>query len=111
MKSINRLAILVTPREPFLAWARAIAVESEVVDDAADSLTTVYLVEVPDEFDPVQVIREHYPEIFVEQLNAWHRDESAWPRRRTEVVFRDWFEARVVDMVWDLGREPIEPDE
>jgi hypothetical protein len=42
-------------------------------------------------------------------LNSWHRDETAWPRRRI-AMFREWFDANVVDMV-GLDRGPIEADE
>ena len=111
MKSVNRLAIAVTPREPYLAWARAISDGSAAVDAMAESFTSVYLVDEPDVFDPDRLIRKHYALIFEEQLNSWHRVESCWPKHRILAMFREWFDAKVVDMVWDLGRGPIEADE
>jgi hypothetical protein len=56
------------------------------------------------------LIRKHYALIFEEQLNSWHRDETAWPSRRTFAMFGEWFEAKIADMVWDLGKKPLETD-
>ena len=111
MKTINRIAIIVTPGEPYWTWARAISDDAAIVDAVADGCTSAHLVEAPDAFEPDHLIRKHFGMIFEEQLDSWHRDETAWPRRRTEAMFREWFNAKVVDMVWDLGRGPIEVDE
>ncbi|MFO0804410.1 MAG: hypothetical protein U0791_14965 [Gemmataceae bacterium] len=108
MRSINRFAIVVTAREPCRAWARSCPDASFTDDEVDDAFASVYLI---DECEPDRVIRRHYAKIFEEQLNSWHRDEAFWPPRRTEAMFRDWFEFRVVDMVLDVGRRPIEADE
>jgi|SRR6185437_3291122 len=110
MDTVNRLAIVVSPLEPYLAWARATLGDPTAVEAAAESFPSVYLANEPDEFDADQLIQKHYLMIFEEQLNSWDRDESIWPKRRTLAKFNEWFEAKVVDMVWDLGRGPIEVD-
>jgi hypothetical protein len=110
MKIVNRIAISVTPREPYMAWARAIAGGSAGAAASAEAFTSVYLVEAPDRFDPQQLIRKHHALIFEEQLSSWHRDESVWPSRRTFVMFSEWFEAKITEMVWDLGKQPLEAD-
>jgi hypothetical protein len=107
MRTINRIGIVVTPREPYMAWAKCIDDGAASLEIVAEEFTSFYLVEAPDTFEPAKVIRKHYAAIFEEQLNAWHREETKWPRRRTEAMFREWFDAKVVDMVWDLGRGPI----
>jgi hypothetical protein len=53
------------------------------------------------------LIDEYAAEIFEEQLEAWHTDESAWPVNRSPHVFRDWFDVVLGDMVVDL--DPAEP--
>lgn len=111
MRTINRIGIAVTPREPYLAWARSIDDRAASLEVTAEQFTSIYLVEASDEFEPERVIRKHYAAIFKEQLNSWHRDETAWPRRRTEATFHEWFDAKIVDMVLDLGRGLIESDE
>jgi len=111
MKLVNRLAIAVTPREPYLAWARSIEDGATAVEAMGDRFTTVYLVDEPKEFVPDRLIRKHYAVIFEEQLNAWHRIEAFWPKHRTLAMFREWFDAKIIEMVVDLGQGSIEADE
>jgi hypothetical protein len=111
MRTINRIGIAVTPRKPYMAWAKSIDDGAASLEIVANEFTSIYLVEAPDAFKPEQVIRKHYAAIFEEQLNSWHRDEAQWPSRRTEAMFREWFDAKVVEMVWDLGRGRIIAEE
>lgn len=115
MKLVYRTAIIVTPREPFFDWARGIDADAnEAVDRLSpDEFSSVFLIEQAEDLDPDQVIRQHFATIFAEQLNHWHRDEAKWPKRRnrTESLFREWFEVRFIESIWDLVRGPIEPDE
>src|SRR5262245_53015980 len=107
MKSINRIAIAVKPRDPYLAWARAIDDRAASFELSVDEFASIYLVEATDAFESEQLIRKHYAAIFEKQLNAWHRDAAKWPNRRTEAMFREWFDSKVVEMIWDLGRSQI----
>jgi hypothetical protein len=121
MKTVNRIAIAVNMREPYLAWARAVAGDDTVIESfttayLVDELavlvpsvmtpactcveTTAYLVDEPAVLEPDRLIRQHYATILEEQLNSWSRDESSWPASRTVTLFREWFDARVADMVW-----------
>ncbi|HEY3788044.1 MAG TPA: hypothetical protein VGL71_04275, partial [Urbifossiella sp.] len=86
MKTVNRIAIAVTMREPYLAWARAVAGDDTVVE----AFTTVYLVDEPAVLEPDRLIQKHFAKIFEEQLNSWSRDESSWPVSRTVKLFREW---------------------
>lgn len=110
MKSLNRLAIIVTPREPYWVWARGIDADARDAGRSPDEYSTVYLVETPDEFEPEELIEQHFAAIFEEQLHSWHRDESRWPQRRTEAMFREWFDCRVSELVWDLGRTRLKAE-
>ncbi len=58
-----------------------------------------------------KVIRRHYVEIFEEQLHSWHRIKNRWPASRSLRMFREWFSADVIDMVWDLSGSPIVGDD
>ncbi|MEQ8789532.1 MAG: hypothetical protein RIC55_24775 [Pirellulaceae bacterium] len=106
MKSINRFAIVVRLKEPYLVWARSI-------DDGDPDPETcsVYLADADENEPPEDVLRRHFAEIFEEQLESWHLDTDRWPKVRTPAVFEQWFDARVVDLVFDLADEPIEHDE
>jgi hypothetical protein len=41
--------------------------------------------------------------MFDEQLHSWHMDQRPWPRNRTLEMFLEWFDVRVVELVYDLG--------
>jgi hypothetical protein len=110
-ETVNRLAIVASSRMPYLEWARATSGDPSVVEAASEPFPSIYLVNEPNEFDPDRLIQKHFAMIFEEQLNSWHRDESIWPKWRTLAMFKEWFEAKVIDMVWDLGQGPIEADE
>lgn len=110
MRSVNRMAIVVMPREPFLAWASSLDATARVHVSRTD-FTSVYLVNESDPYSPKQVIRKHFKMIFAELLNSWHTDESQWPARRTEKLFHEWFDTKVVDLVWDFGRGGIVGDD
>ena len=66
-----------------------------------EDLTSVYL--VAQEEDAERVLRRQWDWIFEEKLYSWHRDRHAWPRKRTYKVFREWFDVRLVHLVFDLG--------
>ena len=111
---LNRSAIVVKPRQPFLDWLHT-------ADPTSHTLTlgelapepTIYLVPVCDtEEDVHEVLRELCDEIYVEQLAGWFRDEETWPRDRSFDMFCRWFDFQHHSMLVDLSGEPLidEPD-
>ena len=79
---LNRSAIVVKPRQPFLDWLHN-------ADPTSHRLTlrdltrepTIYLIpECDTEEDVQEVLRELCEEIFVAQLAGLFRDEQTWPR-------------------------------
>lgn len=107
---INRVAVVVEPKEPYLAWARALGGDDPTIDGMSrDQLTSVYLME--EHADPKRPLRRHWDWIFAESLNSWCRDPITWPQDRTYGMFREWLDVRVVDMVFDLADGPVTHDE
>ena len=107
---INRIAAVVQPKESYLAWARALDDDDPSIDAVSrENLTSVYLIEEKE--DDERVLRKHWAWIFEENLHSWHRDRQAWPRRRTYQVFCEWFDVRLVRLVFDLVDGPIVHEE
>jgi hypothetical protein len=109
---LNRSAVVVRPRKPFLDWVRAVDDEDapEVTPD--EMVPTLYL--VPDYEDPAdaeKVLKKVCEEIFCRELEAWFRDEECWPRDRSLKKLKEWFDIQHIDLVEDVGRGPIENDE
>ena len=108
MHSINRAAIVIRPKAPFFDWARSL---EGGLPESAEAWTSVYLVPADESDQPDKIVRRCFGQIFEEQLETWHRIEDDWPTPRTFSLFQQWFDADVVDLVFDLSEEPIEHDD
>jgi len=89
MRTINRSALLVRPKEPYLDWARNV---DDDPFDAAQSLrgkTSVYLVaQDPEEREESAALELYFQEIFESELEAWHTEKPLGLRR--EACKRSW---------------------
>ena len=104
---LNRSAIVVKPRQPFLDWLHT-------ADPTSHRLTlrelsrepTVYLIPGCDTEEDVRaVLRDLSEEIFIEQLAGWFTDENTWPRGRSFDVFCRWFDFQHHSVLVDLCDE------
>ncbi len=102
---INRITTVVEPLKPFLSWADSLDDHGPRIESLSrEQRTSVYLIE---DDDGERALRRHWAWIFEEKLHAWHRDPRAWPRRRTYRMFREWFDVRLVHLVFDLADAPV----
>lgn len=84
MVTVNRSAVVVKPKQPFLDWLHTADPTSlgltlqELVREPA-----IYLIPECDTSAEVdEVLRELCEEIFIEQLAGWFNDRTTWPRDR-----------------------------
>jgi hypothetical protein len=110
MRLVNRAAISVTPKQPYLDWANAIDEDGVKIDEDFWPEKHIYLIEdvsdiIP--FDQEAIVRPYFKTIFAEELNSWYRLESAWPSPRTFEVFLEWFDVDVHSMILDLTRKRL----
>ncbi len=108
MYSINRAAIVLRPKKPFFDWARSL---EGGLPESTEAWCSVYLAEAAENDEPDEILRRHFAPIFEEQLASWHRVVDDWPAPRTFALFQQWFDAEVVDLVFDLSEEPPKHDE
>lgn len=84
MSTLNRSAIVVKPKQPFLDWLHAAdptSLELTLLNPVREP--TIYLIpEYDTKEDVAEVLRELCQEIFEEQLAGWYTDTSNWPRDR-----------------------------
>ena len=107
---LNRGAVIVRPKQPFLDWAASLDA-SDILPDR-DGEKTVYLVpECEDDFEAVEVLSQVYDIIFEEELFGWHTRESDWPKNRTFAMFRDWFDVEFHSVIVDICDYSLEDDE
>lgn len=106
---LNRSAIVVTPKQPFLAWLNG-------ADPTSHSLTlkelshepAIYLIpecDTPADLD--EVLRQVCEEVFDEQLAGWYNDETAWPQDRGFDIFCQWFSFQHHSILIDLCDDPL----
>jgi hypothetical protein len=108
MQTINRTAILVSFKEPYLEWAKNVDEDAADHADILQGETSVYLVESSE--DGGVVITDYATEIFEHELIAWHRDEAVWPRKRDFLTFTKWFNFTIQPLIFDLEDEPIDAE-
>jgi hypothetical protein len=106
--SIDRNAILVKPKQPFLDWIQKIYPKEPQPELEEHN---IYLIREMDSIEATQKwLARHFDEIFVNELNDWHTDEKAWPDKRSFRVFGEWFEIEIHSMVLDLEETPVTKD-
>jgi hypothetical protein len=112
MRTVNRAAFIVRPREPYLEWA------ANVDDDAADAANalhgrcSVYLVpEDPRGEAETSPLADVAEQIFEMELKAWYLDRDRWPKTRDIETFERWFDVSGESLVVDLATTALEVEE
>lgn len=106
---LNRSAVVVRPKKPFLDWVRAVDCDDAPEVTTDDMRATIYLVpeyEAPDGAE--KLLKRAYDEIFCRQLNGWYTDESLWPKDRSWRVFKQWFDIEHIHVIEGLVAAPLE---
>ena len=107
---LNRGALIVRPKQPYLDWAAGLD-DSGLLPDADDERTVYLIPGFEDDDEAWEVIEDVYAAVFERELNDWHTDEAAWPDGRTFKMFLDWFDVEFYSVIEDLGDEEIADDE
>lgn len=114
MDPLHRVALIVRPKRRYKEWADSVAGSDEdpIFDlEEARAAPAVYLIAPSDDASLQDLIDRYADDIFEEQLEGWHTDESAWPVNRSAHVFRDWFDVSLGPWVVDLDDlEPLSPE-
>lgn len=99
---INRYAIIVKPKQPFIDWLTNLNDFSDLDDIGVD----VYLVN--DEIDNIdKFLQKKFDKVFTMILYDWHTNKKEWPQKRNYKMFKQWFSIDVSEMVYDLEKKPI----
>ncbi len=107
---LNRSALIVRPRQPYLDWAAGLD-DSGLVPDPSDEQTVYLIPSIDGDQDAQQILTKVYAEVFERELDGWHTDETAWPKNRTLRMFKEWFQIEVHSVVEDLCSYELSDDE
>ena len=110
-RTINRAALIVRPKQPYVDWANSIDDGGARADlRQLREEPSIYLVEDIERLEGfVNLIDDHWEWIFQEQLGGWMRDPEFWPDELTREVFSDWFDCELATMIWDMLKPRIKP--
>jgi hypothetical protein len=108
LATLNRSAVIVTPKQPFLDWlhdADPTSLELKLEDV---SEPTIYLLpDCEDDQDLIAHVKNYCDTIFEDQLDAWYQEQSSWPVDRDFETFCIWFEYRAHTLLFDLCDDPL----
>ncbi len=112
MGLLNRSAVIVKPREPYLRWAKQddSSGVAEMVFETLRSKPTAYLIAEDEEAEgPMDLLGQWWTDVFEAMLEGWLTDPAMWPQDRTFAMFEEWFEVEACESVHDLVLdEPLE---
>ncbi len=103
-RTINRAALIVRPKQPYVDWANSVdndsprAILQELRTDPSSYL--VETIDLLEDFD--LLIDDTWEWIFREQLNGWMRDPDLWPEGLTREMFLEWFDCELSTMIRDV---------
>lgn len=108
---VNRSAVIVRPKQPFLDWCRKDDAEglAEGVFKQLHEEPQIYLLpEYEDSESQQGILEDYWPALFEAMLEGWVTEESMWPKKRSFKMFREWFEITMTSTVLDLDLdEPL----
>ncbi len=107
---LNRAALIVRPKQPFLDWAAGLD-DSGLVPDVAGEQTVYLVPEFDSDEEGQQVLKHIYAEIFERELDGWHTDPSAWPEKRDFQTFLKWFSVELHSVVEDVMDDVLVDDD
>ena len=113
MESINRTAVVIKPKQPFIDWINSIPdekIDFTLEQISADNIT--FLIPQYDNLeDSKKYIEKRFDQIFEWELFGWIVTEDLWPQKRTWKTFQDWFSIEINSEVFDLVDGEIEKEE
>ena len=113
MKLLNRSALMLQPRLPYLEWVNSLPqqvteLEQPLTPAELEREGRVYLV---DEFDPQAdeaVVLEPLALALLEnELSAWDELALHWPPALDVELLQCWFEIKPLGLVFDAGEDRL----
>lgn len=112
MKMINRSAVVLRPKKPYIEWASSRDKDPQETERIMRGQVGIYLLpEDPTGREETPPLEGFYDRIFEYELESWRLDRSAWPEPRSLEMFYAWFEVSRESVVVDLGDGPLSAEE
>ena len=110
MYLINRAALMVKAKKPFLDWINYTEGPKSTLE-AVNRECHVYLISEHDTSKQLEeVLQVIYEDIFATELGGFCTDTDEWPEISYK-LFKKWFDVEVHSMVFDSYEDEIEKEE
>lgn len=111
LATLNRSAVIVTPKQPFLDWLHRTDPTSLTLTLEDVGEPTIYLLpQCEGDQDLIAHVKNYCYTIFEDQLDGWYREQATWPPDKDFKTFCLWFEYPAHTMLLDLCDEPLRND-
>lgn len=111
---INRAALIVRLKEPFIKWineADPLDTRSKISLVEANEDRTVYLIDDSEADHVDEWVALNFRQLFECELEDWYSDPELWPKEITREVFDEWCELECHTVVIDTVGGEITDDE
>ena len=107
MSMLNRSAIVLVPKQPYIEWTKAVFADDTAFDPSERDALPVFLgPEVVDSSEIDAFVDKHFAWLFEHWLESWCTDDALWPKRRTRKMFYEWFDIRIHSWVEEMVDAP-----
>ncbi len=103
---INRSALIVRVKQPFIEWANSIDDGPKAELNTYDP-TLLLVDELAMSAEWHELEKDVWGRVFSYQLAGWHRNPKDWPQNRTLAMFREWFDVELHLGVCDASEDPL----
>lgn len=112
MKFLNRIALIIKPRQPLLDWLHAIGAEDLPSLEELRDEASLYLVDEPTEEQPMAdilnaLIDAHWQKIFQNELSIWDEFGDHHPSPQDRPLFLSWFDVSLSGLTFDMASSPL----
>ena len=112
MKFVNRIALVIHPRQPLLDWICTFNADEAPSLEELRNEASLYLLDEPLEEMPqaellAQLIDSHYRDIFANELAIWDEYGDHQPASLDRNSFDLWFDVSLSGLTFDLAKAPL----
>ncbi|MEH6813287.1 MAG: hypothetical protein V7677_12215 [Motiliproteus sp.] len=113
MKLINRSALVVRPKQPYVSWVNNLdsqvsGLEQELTLEQHLREGRVYLIdEQPQLGELNDILKDHWQMMFENELGGWDEFADHWPTPLSQTQFESWFDVQPQLMVFDLSSDAL----
>ena len=106
MKTINRSAVIIRKKAPFLSWVKSLPdhelVEGLNLEEINDEDSIYFFPDFESLEELEDCLEENCEMIFEHQMEEWWTEEDEWEKNLSWDNFKDWFDYSFCSMPLDL---------